>query len=469
MRDILKGGSPLSDRPARHNSAGREGFSAAFKQKLGETVKSAKEGFTRKADHPPEALARTSSKAVVSSKQPTAEETADALEDFVEEGSPDEVNALLADPEVQALLGQLAALLTDAAGSAETTDALSEGADEALFVPLAEAEASETAAPTTGTNAAALQAVDAAEAARLLEGLQEALKHGGADGKLRSALEQLAVAAAAAKAGGGRPGADIRPMLEKLNGQAAGVPAPAAQTGGIASSPLQKLETLSSVSAVQSAAPGAAASDTEAAEEPLFVPLNADTAPAEAPAQPALTVQELAKQIQSGQPVSKTPVLHVPAETFTEDMTQFVSTSFLLNSGEGGITEAKLSLYPQHLGHVEVKLMMHNGQLTAQFAADSTLGKDLLESQLAQLRQSLQSQGIQVDKLEVTQSANAQGFQSGMFQERGQGQQPQSKQGSKAASARIASLGEETAAETAAAQTPSQPVRTSRGMIDVVA
>jgi flagellar hook-length control protein FliK len=84
-----------------------------------------------------------------------------------------------------------------------------------------------------------------------------------------------------------------------------------------------------------------------------------------------------------------------------------------------GISEAKLSLFPKNLGHVDVKIMMHEGHLIAQFAADTLTGKQMLESQLPQLRQSLQSQGLLVDKLEVTQNLN---MQSGMFQDQRQGQ-----------------------------------------------
>ena len=49
---------------------------------------------------------------------------------------------------------------------------------------------------------------------------------------------------------------------------------------------------------------------------------------------------------------------------------------------------------------------MQDGQLFAQFAADSLAGKQMLESQLPQLRQALLTQGLQVEKLEVTQSQN---------------------------------------------------------------
>jgi flagellar hook-length control protein FliK len=86
-----------------------------------------------------------------------------------------------------------------------------------------------------------------------------------------------------------------------------------------------------------------------------------------------------------------------------------------------GLSEAKITLIPEHLGQLQVKIAMQNGQLTAQLMAETTVARDLLENQLPQLRAALQSQGIQVEKLEVTYH-NSQ-LESGFFQQR-DGQQP---------------------------------------------
>ncbi|WP_079910264.1 flagellar hook-length control protein FliK [Paenibacillus sp. 32352] len=156
---------------------------------------------------------------------------------------------------------------------------------------------------------------------------------------------------------------------------------------------------------------------------PLFEPL-VDFAEAGTDS-PAVPMHEFLKQVSTGNPVAKAPVLLMQAPTFTEEMSQFVMKSFTVNAIAEGISEAKLSLYPQHLGHVDVKLTMHNGQLIAQFVAENMQGKEMLESQMSQLRATLQSQGIQVEKLEVTQS---QSLQSGLFQEQRQQQQQFAKQ-----------------------------------------
>jgi flagellar hook-length control protein FliK len=135
--------------------------------------------------------------------------------------------------------------------------------------------------------------------------------------------------------------------------------------------------------------------------------------------QPFSFTQELNRLVPQKAMLSADAV--VRADSLIEDMGQFLLGKLRLQNGNG-ITEARLTLNPETLGQVDVKLTMQNGQLVAQFAAHSVMGKDVLESQLSQLRLALQNQGIQVEKLEVTQSSS---LQSGMFQEQRHQQQSQ--------------------------------------------
>lgn len=93
----------------------------------------------------------------------------------------------------------------------------------------------------------------------------------------------------------------------------------------------------------------------------------------------------------------------VPVENFGKEM-----SGFLVNKLEivklQGVSEARISLYPEHLGQVDVKITMQNGLLTAQFVTEHAFAKESLEQQMSQLRAALQSQGLQVSKLEVTQN-----------------------------------------------------------------
>ncbi|OKP83787.1 hypothetical protein A3848_26275 [Paenibacillus sp. P32E] len=93
----------------------------------------------------------------------------------------------------------------------------------------------------------------------------------------------------------------------------------------------------------------------------------------------------------------------VPVHQFAQEMTSFI-TGKLEIVKKGGVAEASITLFPENLGQVDVKITMQNGHLVAQFLTQHTGAKDMLEQQMSQLRSALQSQGLQVEKLEVTQN-----------------------------------------------------------------
>ncbi|MGD9677118.1 MAG: flagellar hook-length control protein FliK [Vulcanibacillus sp.] len=71
-----------------------------------------------------------------------------------------------------------------------------------------------------------------------------------------------------------------------------------------------------------------------------------------------------------------------------------------------GSSETKIQLQPSELGKVNVNLTTNNGQMSAQIVAETIMGKELLESQIHQLKQSLTLLGYQVEKIEVQQATN---------------------------------------------------------------
>lgn len=86
---------------------------------------------------------------------------------------------------------------------------------------------------------------------------------------------------------------------------------------------------------------------------------------------------------------------------FTEELGKIMIKSFKLPDGA---SETKIQMHPQELGQIDVKLVANNGQISAQLIAETALGKELLEGQINQLKQSLIQQGYQVDRIEVQQA-----------------------------------------------------------------
>lgn len=112
----------------------------------------------------------------------------------------------------------------------------------------------------------------------------------------------------------------------------------------------------------------------------------------------------------------------VVADEFAQSMTGLIVQKFDVST-LNGVSEAKLMLYPEHLGQVDVRITMNNGILTAIFQTDTALAKDMLDNQMAQLRSALQAQGLMVDKLEVSQGQTAEQLS---HQQHGQGGNQQS-------------------------------------------
>jgi flagellar hook-length control protein FliK len=99
--------------------------------------------------------------------------------------------------------------------------------------------------------------------------------------------------------------------------------------------------------------------------------------------------------------VSPPPILSV--SEFVPEVSEWIGRYIRITNGQPGGTEAKLSLYPEHLGHIEIKITSMQGQLSAQIVTDTLMAKEALEGQLQQLRQALQEHGLQIKKLDIVQ------------------------------------------------------------------
>ncbi|WP_226654412.1 flagellar hook-length control protein FliK [Pseudalkalibacillus hwajinpoensis] len=95
-------------------------------------------------------------------------------------------------------------------------------------------------------------------------------------------------------------------------------------------------------------------------------------------------------------------------------------------SKNGDETNIRIKLSPENLGQLDIRLTTSDGKVTAHILTVTAGAKELIESQIHQLRHTLVQQGIQLDKVEVVQQP--QGSQPSFMQD-GQGEQGQFQQG----------------------------------------
>ena len=66
------------------------------------------------------------------------------------------------------------------------------------------------------------------------------------------------------------------------------------------------------------------------------------------------------------------------------------------------LTEMELQLHPASLGNVKVALATKGGVVTAQLTTENEIVKNAIESQVSQLKQNLEEQGVRVEAIEVS-------------------------------------------------------------------
>ncbi|MGN0437920.1 MAG: flagellar hook-length control protein FliK [Lachnospiraceae bacterium] len=72
-------------------------------------------------------------------------------------------------------------------------------------------------------------------------------------------------------------------------------------------------------------------------------------------------------------------------------------------------TSLQMQLYPEHLGKIQINVIAKEGIMTAQIIAENDAAKQAIEGGLASLKETLESQNIKVDAIEVMVSTT--GFQ----------------------------------------------------------
>lgn len=127
---------------------------------------------------------------------------------------------------------------------------------------------------------------------------------------------------------------------------------------------------------------------------------------------------------------STTPV---PARYLASELSEMITERMQL-SKNGDETNIRIKLSPENLGQLDIRLTTSDGKVTAHIITATSGAKDMIESQLHQLRHTLIQQGIQLDKVEVVQQpqGSQQSFMQDSRQEQGQAfQQGKHRQGRK--------------------------------------
>lgn len=76
-------------------------------------------------------------------------------------------------------------------------------------------------------------------------------------------------------------------------------------------------------------------------------------------------------------------------------------TDYMKAQVSEGMSELEMQLHPESLGSLHVRLIAKEGMVTAQFTAQNDAVKTALESQMIQLQETFEEQGVKVEAIEV--------------------------------------------------------------------
>ncbi len=99
-------------------------------------------------------------------------------------------------------------------------------------------------------------------------------------------------------------------------------------------------------------------------------------------------------------------VLHAPQEQesparFVNEMAKLMNRGRLMTLPNGN-TQLSIKLFPENLGALDIQIVQRNGEIAAKIIASTAQAKELIETNLNQLRHVLQGQNITVNQIEVS-------------------------------------------------------------------
>lgn len=122
------------------------------------------------------------------------------------------------------------------------------------------------------------------------------------------------------------------------------------------------------------------------------------------------TEQNQEQNIAANPQVGQVTVSHTTETAFQETLgAQDVSaqeiydqiTEYMRTNVSGDFSEVEMQLNPENLGKVQIHLTSKQGVVSAQFVTQNEAVKGVIESQLIQLKEQFEEQGIKVDNVEV--------------------------------------------------------------------
>lgn len=120
------------------------------------------------------------------------------------------------------------------------------------------------------------------------------------------------------------------------------------------------------------------------------------------------TIQVNANQQQTTTVTTKTVTVTLPAQPSSQSEALAKEIQNLLNrsqlSNNQGTMRLVLKLFPENLGQIRIEVMQKDGILQARLLATTTAGKELLDSNLNQLKSAFVAQNIQMERIDVAQS-----------------------------------------------------------------
>lgn len=91
------------------------------------------------------------------------------------------------------------------------------------------------------------------------------------------------------------------------------------------------------------------------------------------------------------------------------------------------MSQMEMQLHPASLGTLQVQVANKGGVLTAQFVTQNEAVKNVLETQMVQLKENFEQQGMKVEAIEVSVQTN--NFDRNLSQEQNKGQEPGAQKG----------------------------------------